>query len=657
MENQLSNLVKLSNRFGTKDYAIAGGGNTSYKNKEFIWVKASGTCLGTITEKGFVQLYLSKLDEISAKTYSNDPVVREIEIKQDLDKSIVPSDSNLRPSVETSLHALINYSFVVHTHPSVINGLLGSNNATRTSKELFGDKAIFVEYTDPGYDLCKKVEKLILAYRVKNNCDPKIILLENHGIFVGANTPQEIESIYNEIIATIKTRIKKTLPVGEKNVDVKIGELLPAIKAIISNETTKILKIRNNELINYFMHNPAGFSKIVGPFTPDNIVYCKSTFLFIDFPEKTPAEEYISGFIAKYKEFVKVRKYQPRVIILKGFGIVGVEDTASSAETVLDIFEDMLKISFYSENFGGPHFMSAEQIYFIENWEAENYRRQVSIGAGQGRLNGKIAIVTGGAQGIGEGIVKGLFNEGVNVVIADLKVKEGEMLTKSLNNSGKKNKSHFVYTDVSDYESLQNLVHEAVVNFGGLDIMISNAGILRAGDIEEMSLESFDLMTKINYSAYFIVVKAVVPVLKLQTKYNHGLFTDIIQINSKSGLRGSNKNFAYAGGKFGGLGLTQSFALELMPDRIKVNSICPGNFFEGPLWADPVNGLFSQYLKTGKVPGAKTIDDVKKYYESQVPAKRGCRIEDLMKAIFYVVEQEYETGQAIPVTGGQVMLN
>ena len=105
------------------------------------------------------------------------------------------------------------------------------------------------------------------------------------------------------------------------------------------------------------------------------------------------------------------------------------------------------------------------------------------------------------------------------------------------------------------------------------------------------------------------------------------------------------------------MGLTQSFALELMPGRIKVNSICPGNFFDGPLWSDPVNGLFSQYLKTGKVPGAKTIEDVKLFYEAQVPAKRGCRVEDLMKAIIYVIEQEYETGQAIPVTGGQVMLN
>ena len=145
--------------------------------------------------------------------------------------------------------------------------------------------------------------------------------------------------------------------------------------------------------------------------------------------------------------------------------------------------------------------------------------------------------------------------------------------------------------------------------------------------------------------------------MKLQHQYKSEHFSDIVQINSKSGLKGSNRNFAYAGGKFGGIGLTQSFAMELMPHNIKVNSICPGNFFEGPLWSDPENGLFVQYLRTGKVPGAKTLDDVKRHYEMQVPAGRGCRVGDVMKALYYVIDQKYETGQAVPVTGGQNMLH
>jgi NAD(P)-dependent dehydrogenase (short-subunit alcohol dehydrogenase family) len=172
-----------------------------------------------------------------------------------------------------------------------------------------------------------------------------------------------------------------------------------------------------------------------------------------------------------------------------------------------------------------------------------------------------------------------------------------------------------------------------------------------------MTPETFELITKVNYSGYFLCAKYASAVMKTQNRYKPGYFTDIIQINSKSGLKGSNRNFAYSGGKFGGIGLTQSFALELMPSKIKVNAVCPGNFFDGPLWADPENGLFVQYLRTGKVPGAKTIDEVKHFYEAQVPAGRGCMPLDVMRAVYYIIEQEYETGQAVPVTGGQNMLS
>lgn len=144
--------------------------------------------------------------------------------------------------------------------------------------------------------------------------------------------------------------------------------------------------------------------------------------------------------------------------------------------------------------------------------------------------------------------------------------------------------------------------------------------------------------------------------MKLQHEIAPDYTMDIIEINSKSGLSGSNRNFAYAGSKFGGIGLTQSFALELVSFNIKVNAICPGNFFDGPLWSDPEKGLFVQYLTAGKVPGAKTVEDVKKFYESKVPMNRGCRVKDVACAIMYIVDQKYETGQAVPVTGGQEML-
>ena len=301
--------------------------------------------------------------------------------------------------------------------------------------------------------------------------------------------------------------------------------------------------------------------------------------------------------------------------------------------------------------------MTPEQIQFIDTWEVEQYRLALAMGATAGRADRKIAIVTGGAQGFGAGIVENLMENGANVVIADLNEEKGKEFVESLNGGKGKNKAFYVKADVSNATSVENLVFQTVCEFGGLDVLISNAGILRAGGLDEMTPETFELMTKVNYTGYFLCAKYASAVMKIQYKYKPGHFTDIIQINSKSGLKGSNRNFAYAGGKFGGIGLTQSFALELMSFGIKVNSVCPGNFYDGPLWADPENGLFVQYLRTGKVPGAKTINDVKHFYEAQVPAGRGCTPLDVMRAVYYIIEQEYETGQAVPVTGGQNMLS
>jgi len=214
-----------------------------------------------------------------------------------------------------------------------------------------------------------------------------------------------------------------------------------------------------------------------------------------------------------------------------------------------------------------------------------------------------------------------------------------------------------VAINVADGASVAAAIHQVVRTFGGLDVLVSNAGVLRAESVKTQSERDFDFVTSVNYKGYYICVQKASPVMAVQHLARPSAWSDIVQINSKSGLVGSNRNFAYAGSKFGGIGLTQSFAMELVTDGIKVNAICPGNFFDGPLWSDPDNGLFVQYLRTGKVPGAKTIADVRKAYEAKVPMGRGTEAADVMRAIYYVIEQQYETGQAIPVTGGQVMLS
>ena len=273
------------------------------------------------------------------------------------------------------------------------------------------------------------------------------------------------------------------------------------------------------------------------------------------------------------------------------------------------------------------------------------------------RLSGKISLVTGGAQGFGEGIARELAAAGAHVVIADLNLPLAEGVAASLNSQFGPAASVALSVDVGQEASVQALMENIVCLFGGLDLLVSNAGVLRAGGLEDLTLQQFEFVTKINYTAFFLVAKYGSRPMKIQAKFSPSYTSDIVQINSKSGLEGSNRNFAYAGGKFGGIGLVQSFAKELVDDKIKVNAICPGNFYEGPLWSDPEKGLFVQYLNTGKVPGAKTVQDVYDFYVGKVPMRRGCSPADVTRAITYCVEQLYETGQAIPVTGGQNMLN
>ncbi len=269
-----------------------------------------------------------------------------------------------------------------------------------------------------------------------------------------------------------------------------------------------------------------------------------------------------------------------------------------------------------------------------------------------GRLSGKLAVVTGGAQGFGFGLAQEMVKEGATVLIADMNEEQGKKAVAELGE-----RAHFAFVNIAEPEAVEALMIKAVELMGGLDIFVSNAGVLKAGALPDMSPKDFEFVTKVNYTGYFYCAKYASEIMKAQYEADNNVWCDIVQINSKSGLAGSKANFAYAGGKFGGIGLTQSFALELAPYQIKVNSICPGNFYDGPLWSDPERGLFVQYLNAGKVPGAKTIEDVRDFYLSKTPIRRGCTPADVAKAVFYCVEQCFETGQAIPVTGGQNMLN
>ncbi len=368
--SKLDELIRISRFYGSNtDYVIAGGGNTSYKDKDKIWIKASGISLANIDENGFVFMSRSGLNKISLSTYETDPVRREAQIKHDLQKAVI-GDDNKRPSVETSLHNLINHPFVVHTHPTIVNALLCSVNARTETEMLFGQDVLFVEYSDPGYTLFKKTESELNRYRATTGTEPAVVFLQNHGMIVGGRNSQEISLLSDKIDKAIRSRFTSCLPLTDDiSVPPDSDMIITAVTSFF-NDRNMSVQPRNNMLIQHFVQDSHSFKKVNRPFTPDNIVYCKSEYLFTG---DKPVE--ITEDIQSYSD---KHSYLPKIIGLKGIGLISVGESMGSANISMDVFLDMMKVSFLSENFGGPHYLTSKQTEFIDNWEVENYRRKVS---------------------------------------------------------------------------------------------------------------------------------------------------------------------------------------------------------------------------------------------------------------------------------------
>jgi len=260
-----------------------------------------------------------------------------------------------------------------------------------------------------------------------------------------------------------------------------------------------------------------------------------------------------------------------------------------------------------------------------------------------GVLQNRIAIVTGGAQGLGEALCQRLAREGAHVAVADLNLEGAERVAADVAaQTGRR--ALAVRVDVTDEAQVAAMVARAVDEFGRLDVLVSNAGILIAGAVDEIEADKWRKVVEVNLFGYFLCARHAARVMKAQRS---GV---IIQINSKSGKKGSYKSSAYAASKFGGIGLTQSIALELAEYGVRVNAVCPGNLLDSPLWVD---SLYRQYAEKWGI----SEEEVRQKYVEQVPLKRGCTYEDVCNVVVFLASDGagYMTGQAINVTGGQEM--
>lgn len=267
-----------------------------------------------------------------------------------------------------------------------------------------------------------------------------------------------------------------------------------------------------------------------------------------------------------------------------------------------------------------------------------------------GGLENKVAVVTGGAQGLGEAISLRLATEGCDLVIGDVN-EAGAAEVAAAIGAATARRVIGAKADVTQEAEVEALFDLTMRTHGRVDVVVANAGILIAEPIETADAEKWLAVMKVNLFGYFLTTKYACRIMKRQRSGS------IVNISSKSGKKGSAANSAYTASKFGGVGHTQSVALEMAPYNVRCNAVCPGNLLDSPLWTDPQTGLFVQYLRAGKVQGATTVDDVRRAYVDQVPMGRGCSYDDVCNAVVFLASDQssYITGIALSVTGGQEM--
>jgi rhamnose utilization protein RhaD (predicted bifunctional aldolase and dehydrogenase) len=371
----LDNLIAMSRRYGADPaYVLAGGGNTSYKERNTMAVKASGSALGAIDADGFVLMDAGRLRAMTRADYPPGDDAREACAIRDMMACRLEGQGDRRPSVECILHALFPHSYVLHVHPALVNGLTCGRDGARMARELFRDRKealLWMPLTKPGFILSKACADAFEAHRAAYGADPTILLLQNHGIFVAGDAPEEIDATMADVARRLRARVAR---VPEEDPAPAAGgglELAGVLEPLYGGGAPARSVFLSGADLSRYVADEVAAAPLLRPFTPDHIVYDKAYPLWI-------AEG--DDIAARWDAFVRRRGFKPKVVLARGVGAYALGSSDYEAETAAALLRDAVRIAVYSEAFGGPLTLPDEFTKFILNWEIESYRQKKSFG-------------------------------------------------------------------------------------------------------------------------------------------------------------------------------------------------------------------------------------------------------------------------------------
>ena len=465
----LEALAAMSHQYGSDpQFVLAGGGNTSFKDGDVLYIKGSGVSLAEIRTDQFVRMDRPSLTRLWGKNYPDDEKEREAAVLSDLLAARLPGEEKKRPSVETLLHHLLPQPYVLHVHPASINGLTCSRDGERAMRMLFNE-AVFVPSTKPGYVLAVQCRRLVDRYINRYARYPRILFLQNHGVFFAGESPEEIDRLVSMTQRRMEG-IQKRLPDrSEAAFDAeRAASVLPAVRMLYGGVHAKVVFSANAEILRFAKSREA-FAPLMQPYTPDQIVYCKAKPLFISV---SGGADPVPALMRGFSEYTSENGYAPKVIVVEGLGMFTCGKTRKEAATAAQVFTDAAYTVVYTEGFGGPLPMDDALVDFIVHWEAESYRAGLAAGSeNDARCAGKIALLCNVGRTYGEAIATELAAAGAYLLLAGGDRTVAEELSDNLNETYG-NCCSVISSDLSTKGAMRRTVTDAILFCGGLDLVL-----------------------------------------------------------------------------------------------------------------------------------------------------------------------------------------